>query len=51
MRNKTGSQIFYDIMTKVNQLNINDKWMAEVGVINDSDLRLFNDSISKFQEV
>ena len=38
-------------MTKNNQLNINDKWVAEVGVVSDNDLRLFNASISKLKEV
>ena len=48
MQNKKGSRIFYAIIEKVNQLNVNDKWVAEVG---DNDLRLFNASISKFKEV
>ena len=51
MQNKKGSRIFYDIIEKVNQLNVNDKWVAEVGDISDNDLRLFNASISKFREV
>ena len=51
MQNKKGSRIFYDIIEKVNQLNVNDKWVAEVGDISDNDLRLFNASISKFKEV
>lgn len=33
-------------MTKVNQAAINDKWMGDVGNINDKNLRLFNASIS-----
>ena len=51
MQNKKGSRIFYDTIEKVNQLNVNDKWVAEVGDISDNDLRLFNVSISKFREV
>ena len=51
MQNKKGSRIFYDIIEKVNQLNVNDKWVAEVGDISDNDLRVFNASISKFREV
>ena len=51
MQNKKRSQIFYDIIEKVNQLNVNDKWVAEVGDISDNDLRSFNASISKFKEV
>ena len=51
MQNKQGSRIYYDIIEKVNQLNVNDKWVAEVGDISDNDLRLFNASISKFKEV
>ena len=51
MQNKKGGRIFYDIIEKVNQLNVNDKWVAEVGDISDNDLRLFNASISKFKEV
>ena len=51
MQNKKGSRIVYDIIEKVYQLNVNDKWVAEVGDISDNDLRLFNASISKFKEV
>ena len=51
MQNKKGSRIFYDIIENVNQLNVNDKLVAEVGDISDNDLRLFNASISKFKEV
>ena len=51
MQNKKGSRIFYDIIEKVNQLNVNDKWVAEVGDISDNDLQVFNASISKFREV
>ena len=39
------------LFKKVNQLNVNDKWVAEVGDISDNDLRLFNASISKVREV
>ena len=51
MQNKKGSQIFYDIIEKVIQLNVNNKWATEVGDISDNDFRLFNASISKFKEV
>ena len=46
MKNKKKSRILYDIIEKVNQLNVNDKWVAEIGDISDNDLRLFNASIS-----
>ena len=49
MQNKKGGRIFCDIIEKVNQLNVNDKWVADVGDISDNDLRLFNTSISKFR--
>ena len=51
MQNKKWSRIFYDIIEKVNQLNVNDKWVAEAGDISDNDLRLFNASISMFKEI
>ena len=51
MQNKKGSQIVYDINEKVNQLNVNDKWVDEIRDISDNDLRLFNASISMFKEL
>lgn len=50
MKAKKGSRIFYDILTNVNEVNINKKWVTELGEINENEWRKINNSITRLRE-
>lgn len=51
IKDKKGCRRFYDIMTGANKFESNNKWVQEIGMINDQELKRYNKVIKFIQEI
>ena len=51
LTDKKGSRRFYDILAHVSEINITNRWIDQLGNINDKEWKLYNSSIHGINEV
>ena len=51
LKDKKGSRRFYDILAHVSGINITNRWIDQLGNINDKEWKLYNSSIHDINEV
>ena len=51
LKDKKGSRRFYDILAHVTEINITNRWIDQLGNINDKEWKLYNSSIHDINEV
>ena len=51
LKDKKGSRRFYDILAHVSEINITNRWIDQLGNINDKEWKLYNSSIHDINEV
>ena len=51
LKDKKGSRRFYDILAHVSEINITNRWIDQLGNINDKEWKLYNSSIHDIKEV
>lgn len=51
MKDKKGCRRIYDLMIKANETNLENKWVREIGVLNEHDLTNYNNVMKDLKEV
>lgn len=51
MKDKKGCRRIYDLMIKANETNLENKWVREIGVLNEHDLTNYNNVMKDLNEV